>query len=245
VAIDKIGENGRARLYIFDEVGDNDMKKRGMGCVLLCLIVMISAVASAVEVVCVQNGALGGDFEYSIMKATLDNGQILYYLSQEEYGAYQMEDVNFDGHDDFVPTIVMGARNFFSVFYLYNLETGQYEPVYTEDQGFCNYILFPEKGYFISSVSDGYRDGETKIYAWEGNTPVLLRSATVGSLHTVEFEDAAMIERWDFGRYEMVIRDYTKETDSEQIIYQQVYAEDDPQVEEHLAMLDTKLWEGM
>lgn len=221
------------------------MKRVKVGCLLFLLVTMFTVAAQASNIVCVQNNALGADFEYCIMEATLDNGQIIYYLATDGSGWYQMEDVNFDGHDDFVPATTRGASNFFSAFYLYNPQTGQYEPVYTGDQGLCNYTLDQEKRYVVSSVNDGYRNGETKIYAWQGSMLTLLRSATVGSVHTVEFDGVGMTERWDFSHYEMIIRDYTTEAAGGQIIYQQTYLDDDPLYEEHLLALDSLLWDGM
>lgn len=221
------------------------MKKAIISCVLLLILIMLAAAAQAVAIVCVQENALGTDFAYNIMQATLDNGQVIYYISTTEDGWAEMADVNFDGYDDFVPVVVKGARNLCSVFYLYDPQTGQYEPLHTVDRGFWNYSLDEEKQYVISHEQDGYRDGEKKIYAWQGNELILLRSATVGYLHTVEFDDTGMTERLDFSRYEVIIRDYTTNQESGQIIYRETYPNDDPQYEEHLALLDAALWEGL
>lgn len=221
------------------------MKKIRMAFALMLLCTMLTVSAHAVEVVCVQIYAPGADWEYSVMQAKLDNGQIVYYLNMSSEPRYIMEDVNFDGHDDFVPTTAMGASNFFSAFFLYNPQSGQYEPVYTVDQGFCNYTLMPEKGYVISSVNDGWRNRDIKVYQWQEGSLVLIRRATVSDLHTVEFEDAGMIERWDFSQNEMIIHDYTTGEEGGQVIFQETYPGDDSQVEEHLAALDAALWEGL
>lgn len=34
------------------------------------------------------------------LKATMDNGQVIHYLSMENEPLHRMEDVNFDGHED-------------------------------------------------------------------------------------------------------------------------------------------------
>lgn len=148
-------------------------------------------------------------------------------------------------YDDFLPVVVQGARNLCSVFYLFNPQTGQYEPLHTVDQGFWNYSLHEDEQCIVSHEQDGYRDGEIKIYAWRGNVLILLRRATIGTLRTVEFDDDGMTEHWDFSRYEIIARDYTRDAESGEIIYQQVYPQDDPQYEEHRALLDAALWEGL
>ena len=208
---------------------------------------MLTAAAHAadIDIVCVQKNALGADFPSYIMMATLDNGQVIYYTSADENGWFLTDDVNFDGYADFAPVVVRGARNICQVFYLYNPQADQYEPLYMEDQGFWNYTLNAEKRYITSHEQDGYRDGEIKIYEWQDNALALLRGATVGTLRTVEFGDDGMTERWDFKFYEIVARDYTKAVEGGEIIYRQTYSEDDPQYEEHLAMLNEALWDGL
>ena len=219
--------------------------KRRISFILCGMLVLFSAVSFAADIECVQKDVIGADTPYNVMKAVLDNGQTLYYLSMEDGGEHLMEDVNFDGHRDFVPVTVMGARNFFSLFYLYNPQNGQYEPVVGGEQGFCNYELYPDSQLLVSSVSDGYRDGETKIYRWAGYDLVLLRSAEVGNLNRMEFDEKRLQERWDFTQYEMTVVDYTEGEGQGKIIYQEVYPEDDPQVEAHLEALQEALWKGL
>ena len=220
------------------------MRKIKMGFGLCFVLVLFWTAAFGAEIECVQRGAQGTDTEYNVMKAVLDNAQTLYYLALEDSGRYLMEDVNFDGYADFVPVTAIGARNFFSLFFLFDLQTEQYEPL-PGGESFCNYDLQDEKKLLVSSISDGYRDGEIKIYRWEGNTPVLLRSAKVGNLHTQEFSEKEMWERWDFAQYEMIVLDYTATTEGGQVIYQRIYPEDDPQVEIHLEDLHAALWQGL
>lgn len=131
------------------------------------------------------------------------------------------------------------------MFYLFNPQTAQYEPVYTGDQGLCNYTLMPEEGYVVSSVSDGWRDGETQIYQWQDGALKLLRRATVRAARTVDLDDTGMVEQWDFNQYEMIVCDYTADEEGGQIIWRETYPEDDSQYEEHLALFDAKLWEGL
>lgn len=221
------------------------MKKAIISCGLLCVLAMLAFAAQAADIVCVERNALGFDSAYHIMKATLDNGQVIYYAAMEDNGAHVMADVNFDGYEDFVPTVVLGARNYCSVFYLYNPQTGLYEPLYTIDQGFWNYSLNDEKKYIISEEQDGYLYRDIKIYAWQENMLTLLRCATVEGLRTVEFDDAGMTEYRDFSRYEMTVRDFTNDPERGEIIYQQVYPEDDPQYEDHRVLLNTVLWDGL
>lgn len=221
------------------------MQKTRIGIVLLLFVLLFTITAQALEIECLQTNALGAESEHSIMKAMLDNGQTIYYLSREEDGPGKMEDVNFDGHDDFVPIISLGASNFFCAFFPYNPQSGQYEPLYGFDQGFCNYTLDPDRGYVISSVNDGYQYGETKIFRWQGDTLVLLRSAKSATVHTVEYREDGCTEQWDFTHYEMIVYDHTKDEQSDPIIYQQTYPNDDPQFEEHQRLLNDALWNGI
>lgn len=221
------------------------MHKIRLGFIAVLLCALCAAAAQAADVVCVQPNALGGDDPYSIMQATLDNGQVIYYISMEDDPRFQMADVNFDGHDDFVPVISMGASNFFVAFFVYNPQTALYEPVQTVERGFCNYTLVPEKGYVVSSVNDGVRHRDVLIYQWQNGALQLLRRGTVAGLRSVEYDTAGMVERWDFSRSEIVIYDYTAGVEGGQLIFQEAFPDDDPQYEEHLTLFETKLWEGL
>lgn len=221
------------------------MRKTRIGIVLLLFVLLFTIPAQALEVECLQTNALGADYEHCIMKATLDNGQVIYYISKDEDAWGQMEDVNFDGYDDFAPIIVRGATNFISAFYLYNPQSGRYEPLYGYEEGFCNYSLDPEKGYVVSSLNDGYQYGVRKIYKWQENKLVLLRSATSAKVHTTEFRDDGYTESWDYRHYEMIVYDHSKDQQGGQIIYQQTYPDDDPQFEEHQELFIAALWEGL
>lgn len=222
------------------------MKKMGTACAMVLLCAMLAAsVAQAADVVCVEQNALGSEQAYSIMRATMDNGQVIHYLSRESEPRYRMEDVNFDGHEDFVPTTTIGASNFYSVFYVYSPQTGQYEPIDTGDAGFCNHTLLPDKGLVVSSENDGYLYRDIKIYQWQSGALTLLRRGIVKGLSTVEFDDVGMTERWDFGRSEMLVYDYTTGVENGECIYQAAHPQEAPQYEEHLAQFEERLWAGL
>lgn len=214
---------------------------------LFLVLALFATAAYAADIVCLEKNALGAESDYCIMKATLGNGQVIHYLSTDDTGWHRMEDVNFDGYDDFVPFVVKGARNLCAVFYLYNPQTGLYESLNTptDDTGYWNHSLDADKRYVISHVQDGWQYGEKRIYAWEGNTLVLLRSATVSQVHTFEYDDTGMTDRWDFTRNEMIVWDRTKELASEQVLYHEIYPDDDPAYEEHVALLEAALWDGL
>ncbi len=116
------------------------------------------------------------------------NGQVLYFTGFED-PMVKMEDVNFDGHEDVVFTIIRGASNFFTEFFVW--DDGQY--VYADhhglEYGVCNYHLYPEYGIVHSDANNGYAGAlhEDVLLRWEGNELKAIRRAV--SDHAAETAD--------------------------------------------------------
>lgn len=215
-------------------------------CGMLCLcMAMVGFAAHALEMECVQQWALGSEDANNVMRATLDNGQVIYYLSMDSDARGSMVDVNFDGHDDFVPVVSMGARNASFLFYLYNPQTSQYEPVYTTRGKLVNYELDAARQYVISDMQDGYLYGEKIIYKWEGSELVPVRSATRDTIHTTEYGESSVTESWDSTQYEAIVWDHSNGGQEPSKLYHETYPQDDPLYQEHYDALMEALWAGL
>ena len=133
-----------------------------------------------------------------IHRYTAPNGQEIYYVSREdEWATVQQEDVNFDGHDDLVFLITLGASNGFFEFYVW--DDGQYVLAGRNDLfdlGLGNYELDPQNGYVISHYSNGWAGllHEKHIFRWEGNDLKLVRYAISEEQRTDIFEGDLFID---------------------------------------------------
>lgn len=108
-----------------------------------------------------------------------DNRQNLYFTAMEEYPYILREDVNFDGMNDYVVHVTLGASNFFSEFFVRqgdNYVRAEHPGI---DYGVCNYSLIPERGYVVSRANNGSAGAlhETCIFQWNGTKLHLVRQA--------------------------------------------------------------------
>lgn len=125
-----------------------------------------------------------------------------------------MQDLNFDGHRDLVLCTAQGASNEFSVFCLWNPESGRFDPIQTacafdlEAEQFSdeivpmelvNYSLIKEENdqrYLCSYEKDGAISHTQRIYRWElsGTAPVLTQVYDV-TAHEFSDGDGPVRER--------------------------------------------------
>lgn len=102
-----------------------------------------------------------------------------------------MKDVNFDGYQDMMLLVAMGARNVLHAISLWNKEEGRFNPVEQnsvwDEQNrclswesgqveLCNYELIPEQRAIHSVVEDGYAYRTEIVYAWEGEYGLSIKS---------------------------------------------------------------------
>lgn len=139
------------------------------------------------------------------------------WLLKDDPNAIEMQDVNFDGHDDLVLVTMAGASNTVYTFYLWNEEKGAFD---TESQWeVWNYQLFPAQKLVESYGTSGYAGllHQIDIYAWEGSEMKLLRSVTWDTLSETdvdtEGEYMKWVERHDEGVIVETYRDYEKDTE--------------------------------
>lgn len=125
------------------------------------------------------------------------NGQEIYYVSREdEWATIQQKDVNFDGHDDLVLLITLGASNGFFEFYVWN--NGQYVLAgrnALHDDGLPNFELHPDLGLVSTYHQVGWAGllNEQHIFHWEGNDLQLVRYAISENHKTAVFEDDVFV----------------------------------------------------
>ena len=156
------------------------------------------------------------------------NGQTLYFCGRDD-PMVKMEDINFDGREDAVITIIRGASNFFTEFFVY--DNGQY--VYTshpgEENGFCNYRLYPEYGIVRTTSNNGYAGAlhEEALYRWEGTQLKCIRRA-------VSEENCVMTDMtdgfsltYDTNTLNVRVWDYLNNTDDGALVYEALIDTDD------------------
>lgn len=132
-----------------------------------------------------------------IHRYTAPNGQEIYYVSREdEWATVQEKDVNFDGHDDLVFLITLGASNGFFEFYVW--DDGQYVLAgrnALHDNGLPNFELLPEHGLVVTYHQMGWAGllHEKHIFRWEGNDLRLVRYAVAEEQTTAIYEGDAYV----------------------------------------------------
>ena len=202
------------------------MFRKMAGIVLALMLLGNSAAALEIETVQTHVPTDTTGAQMTLYRAHMDNGQEIYFLGEADGGRGKLEDVNFDGHADFVTFPTLGARNFFASFYVYQPETNRYEFAPVWNGQLCNYELDAEKKYVISQVSDGMRDGDTWIYRWaDGHLEPLRR------MHIAPYEEFVWTENGytithDNSRYEITIWDYVGNVNGD-VIFEAVYPADE------------------
>ena len=150
---------------------------------------------------------------YSIYSYTAPNGQLLYFSGLEDPWV-TFEDVNFDSHKDIVITIIRGASNFFTEFFVWQNGEYVYAPHDGLDYGLCNYQLYPEHGLVFSGANNGGAGAEHEdvLFRWEGNKLKAIRravsethSATTHSIAGTEYTTTSYLQQlrvrvWDYSR---------------------------------------------
>ena len=108
----------------------------------------------------------------------------------EDQGVCEMQDVNYDGHDDLVIVTMAGASNAAYTFYLWNEETGAFEWFGGEDV--WNYQLYPAQRFLLSHSTNGWAGllHKDTVYAWDAAGKVLspVRSSEWDTLTEVTTE---------------------------------------------------------
>ena len=180
------------------------------------------------------------------------NGQEIYYISREdEWATVQEADVNFDGQDDLVFLVTLGASNGFFEFWLRDGE--QYILARRNeflDTGIPNYELYPELRFVTSYHQIGWAGllHEKHIFRWEGNSLKLVRYAVCREQVTSLFEGDTYIRIENQDR--LVSQVYECRYDgferSDELIYEKTVSMSEGFDEQALlAAEDEALWNGL
>ena len=152
-------------------------------------------------------------FDY-IHRYTAPNGQEIYYVSREdEWATVQEKDVNFDGQNDVVVFVAMGASNHFCEFFIF--ANGQYHQAEHAGigNGLCNYTLLPELRIVQTQANNGYAGAlhETCLLRWEGNDLKLIRRAVSAERLEAEQSDNRYTLHTYTDEVRVTVRDYSSD----------------------------------
>ncbi len=215
--------------------------KRWIMFLLTMLLLTSAALAETTVLGCMP------DQEY-IHQYTAPNGQLLWFTAVEEVPHIKFEDVNYDGHEDIVVVVTRGANNFFSEFFLYDAQAD----VYTlathpgQDEGMCNYGLYPELGLVESFVNSGNAGllHVRNLYRWEGNNLQLIRSAVSDEWSEDFFEGQTYTQIIHGDVLHITVRDHSREYD-ESVIWERIIPLEDVDYGEIHEAEMAAYWQGL
>lgn len=219
------------------------MMKKGF---LLLFAVMLLAAPAAAQIVGVTPQS-----DY-IHRYIAPNGQEIYYVSREdEWATVQEEDVNFDGHDDLIFLITLGASNGFFEFWVW--DDGQYVLAgrnALNDNGLPNFTLYPEQGLVATYHQMGWAGllNEQHIFRWEGNNLKLVRYAVSQEQETAIFEGDLFITILNNGYLQVRVYEcrYGEGERTDEVIYERIVNLNEEFDEQALLEEeDAVLWNGL
>ena len=180
------------------------------------------------------------------------NGQEIYYVSREdEWATVQQKDVNFDGHDDLVFLITLGASNGFFEFYVW--DEGQYVLAgrnALHEDGLPNFVLDPERGLVTTYHQIGWAGllHEKHIFRWEGNDLKLVRYAISENQRTSVFEGDVFvtIENNDLVHVRVFECRYAEDERTDEVLFERIASMKEGFDEQALLEEeDAALWNGL
>lgn len=210
---------------------------------LIILLLGISAATAETTVL----GYMPDD-EY-IHQYVAPNGQLLWFTAMEEKPHVVFEDVNFDGYADIVIFVSMGVSNFFTEFFVYDVQADIYclathSPI---EYGICNYQLHPAAGLVESQVSNGAAGAlhDKCLFRWEGNHLKLVRRAVSEEKTDSAFHDAGFtMTQWN-NILHITVRDYLAGEAGGSIIFEETIALEDTEYRDIFTEESEALWQGL
>lgn len=188
------------------------------------------------------------DHEY-IHQYVAPNGQLLWFTAREREPYIKQEDVNFDGHEDIVIFVVMGASNFFSEFFIYDAAADVYTLASHHDTelGICNYQLHPELGIVESQANNGSAGAnhEYQLYCWEGNELKLIRSAVSEEKWESTFEDGVHTEVFYTDLLHMTVRNHELGDYDSALVWEKTIVMNEEEYRAAHAEEMAALWQGL
>ena len=187
------------------------------------------------------------DDEY-IHQYLAPNGQLLWFTAMEQEPDISFADVNFDGCEDIVIVVAMGASNAFAEFFVYDPNADVYTLAMHPDAdvGICNYQLHPELGIVESFASSGNAGllHVWNLYRWEGNNLKTIRSAVSDEWSEDIFEGQTYTNIIHGDTLHVTVRDHTDVQDDAvlwEIMIPKTEAEHRDLYSEEMAAL----WQGL
>ena len=163
----------------------------------------------------------------------------------------QEKDVNFDGHDDLVFLITLGASNGFFEFYVW--DDGQYVLAghnALNDNGLPNFELYPEQELVVTNHQIGWAGllHEKHIFRWEGNDLKLVRYAVSEHQKTAISQDDVFItvENYDLLHVRVFKCRYGEDERTNEVIIERVVSMSEGFDERALLEEESAaLWQGL
>lgn len=177
------------------------------------------------------------------------NGQRICFTGMEDQADVYFEDVNFDGIEDIVAVSVRGANNFFSEYFVYDPDAGEYVRAVTDsdEERLCNVQLHPESGLVVTYTNAGSA-GLThvwNIYRWEGTNLTLLRSAVSDEWVEDISEGQTYTQIIHGDTLHVTVRDHTLGSYDDCIVWEVILPKDDIDFESLYKQELEALWQGI
>ena len=187
------------------------------------------------------------DDEY-IHQYLAPNGQLLWFTAMEQEPHISFEDVNFDGCEDIVIVVAMGASNYFAEFFVYDPNADAYALAthHDTDAGICNYRLHPEYGIVESCASNGNAGllHVIKLYRWDGNNLKCIRSAVSDEWAEDIFEGQTYTNIIHGDTLHVTVRDHTDAQD-EAVLWEIMIPKTDAEQRDIYSEEMAALWQGL
>lgn len=213
------------------------------------LFVILFALICCITTACAEVVGVTPEGKY-IVAHQADNGQLLYCISFVAEPTVRRDDVNFDGVEDIVFCVSVGAGFELYEFFVwdgerYVLAMHPCTDDYSIEGPICNYELYPEYGLVYAYVNIGENGNHFVKYLmrWEGTDLVLFRRAE-GAIYTWHGEeDGVPVSRQYADRVEVDVRDYSHDRWGS-CVYGEIIPLNEMDEDVH-KRVDEALWQGL
>ena len=183
-----------------------------------------------------------------IHQYTAPNGQKIYFTATEDEVNLTFQDVNFDGIEDIVVLTALGASNFFSEFFVYDTEIGEYVRAVADssEERLCNYQLYPEYDLVATYTNAGNAGAlhVVNLYRWEDTDLKLIRTATSDEWSESSFEGDVYTQVIRGDLLHITVRDYTHGYEGT-VIFDQVITKEAAETRDIFSEEQEALWMGI
>ena len=208
--------------------------KKPLSFLLAALLCLLCAQGALAETELLARTGMYNDL--NVYRFTAPIGQQLDFTSYDEAENYPVrtEDVNFDGTDDLVVTVALGASNSWHQFFLWNGSEYEHASWNCGDEtGLPNLSLFPELGLVSTYCNAGSAGLENalRLYRWDGAQLLVVRYAVSAST-----DSGTILLR-------VFEADYADGEREDRLLFEQEYAAND--AEALLTKENELLWDGI